>query len=112
MTPKLVILESPFAGATQEELNRNAEYTRRALRDSLLRGESPLASHVTYTAPGVLDDTDRDERMLGITAGLAWCTVAQGAVVYTDLGITPGMKLGIRRHMTNGVPIQYRQIGA
>ena len=49
---KLVILESPFAG----DVKRNTAYARAALRDSLLRGEAPIASHLLYTQDGVLDD--------------------------------------------------------
>lgn len=61
-------------------------YAREALRDSLLRGEAPIASHLLYTQKGVLDDRIREERGLGIAAGLAW-GVAEMTVVYADLGI-------------------------
>lgn len=47
-----VIIESPYAG----NVEANATYLRRCLRDSLLRGEAPFASHAIYTLPGVLDD--------------------------------------------------------
>lgn len=46
-----VILESPFAGHVES----NIEYARACIRDSLLRGEAPLASHLLYTQPGILD---------------------------------------------------------
>ena len=39
---KLVIMESPFAGAVQQ----NVHYARLCLRDCLLRGEAPIASHL------------------------------------------------------------------
>lgn len=47
-----VILESPYAG----EIDRNIRYARACVRDSLLRGESPIASHLLYTQSGILDD--------------------------------------------------------
>ena len=47
-----VIIESPFAG----DVDRNLRYARAAMRDCLLRGESPYASHLLYTQPGVLND--------------------------------------------------------
>ena len=50
---KKVIIESPFAGDTET----NIKYARECLRDSIFRGEAPLASHVLYTQDGVLDDT-------------------------------------------------------
>lgn len=104
---RLVILESPFAGDTV----RNSTYGRACVRDSLLRGEAPIASHLLYTQPGILDDNKIDERRLGIEAGLAWKKVAYASVIYTDLGISSGMNYGIEQAMAAGVPIEYRKIG-
>lgn len=103
---KLVILESPYAG----DLERNITYARACLRDSLLRGEAPIASHLLYTQPGVLDDNIPQERQHGIDAGLAWRAVAEATVVYDDLGITQGMSYGIRAAKKAGLPIEYRQL--
>ncbi len=104
---RLVILESPFAGnAWRRWLNRR--YARRCMRDSLLRGESPMLSHLLYTQ--VLDDADPQERGLGIAAGLAWGQVAVATVVYTDRGISSGMRLGIVRAVSEGRPVFYRSL--
>lgn len=104
---KRVILESPYAG----DVATNEAYARRALRDCLLRGEAPIASHLLYTQPGVLDDTIADERALGIEAGLVWGALAEATVVYTDRGISAGMRLGIERALREGRPIEYRSFG-
>jgi hypothetical protein len=88
---KRVILETPYRG----DIDVNISFARACLRDCLLRGESPIASHLLYTQEGVLDDNDADQRRLGIKAGLAWVHVADATVVYTDLGITEGMQQGI-----------------
>ncbi|OHD24256.1 MAG: hypothetical protein A2Y38_20020 [Spirochaetes bacterium GWB1_59_5] len=104
---RLVILESPYAG----DVERNITYARRALRDSLLRGEAPIASHLLYTQPGVLCDELPNERKHGIDAGLAWKAVAQASVVYVDLGVTAGMKYGIDAAMAAGLPIEFRELG-
>ena len=103
---KRVILESPYAG----DIEVNMLYARAAMRDCLLRGEAPFASHLLYTQPGVLDDTDPDERQQGIDAGLAWSDVADAVVVYTDRGISVGVKCGIERHEGAGRQIEYRTI--
>jgi hypothetical protein len=58
----------------------------------------------------VLDDNTVDDRSLGIAAGLAWGKVAELTVVYTDLGISPGMKQGIDRAKEEGRPIEHRSI--
>jgi hypothetical protein len=60
------------------------------------------------TQPGVLDDDQPDERALGIRAGLEWYGVADACVVYTDHGISNGMRQGIRRARDCGVPVELR----
>lgn len=99
-----VILESPFAG----DVERNIAYARAALRDCLLRGEAPLASHLLYTQPGVLDDDAPDERALGIEAGLVWGQLAEATVVYADRGISKGMHQGIEHAQREGRPVETR----
>lgn len=103
---KLVILESPYAG----DIEANVEYARRCVRDSLSRGEAPIASHLLYTQPGVLRDEVPEERQRGIDAGLAWRAVATASVVYTDRGITKGMEYGIVAAEAAGIPVEYRTI--
>jgi hypothetical protein len=100
--PKLVIIESPFAG----DVEANIEYARACVRDSLLRGESPIASHLLYTQPGILDDNIPSERQHGIDAGLAWRRVAD--VVYTGRGVSKGMEYGIAAAKEAGIPVIYR----
>lgn len=103
-----VVLESPFAGNIWRRwLNRRC--ARRCLRDSCLRGEAPIASHLLYTQ--ALHDDDPRERKIGIEAGLAWGTVADATVVYIDRGISHGMRLGIARAHAEGRPVEYRSIG-
>lgn len=106
MSLRRVILESPYAG----DVETNTAYARAAMRDSLTRGEAPLASHLFYTQPRVLDDGVPDERALGIEAGLAWGAQAEATVVYTDLGVTPGMELGIARATAEGRSVEYRSL--
>lgn len=103
---KLVILESPYAG----DVARNVAYARACLRDSLLRNEAPIASHLLYTQDGVLDDDVPEMRVLGIAAGLAWCPRSDGTVVYIDYGITKGMQGGIDRANAEGRPVEFRRI--
>ena len=103
---RLVIVESPFAG----DVERNVEYARACLRDSLARGEAPIASHLLSTQPGVLRDDHPEERQWGIDAGLAWGKVAEATAVYTDRGLSNGMKYGIERAQQDGRPVEYRSI--
>jgi len=103
-------VESPFAAPTPIGIERNLAYLRAAMRDCILRGESPYASHGLLTQPGVLRDSVPEERSLGIAAGFAWRSVADLTVVYTDLGITPGMAAGIEHAEREGRPVEYRRL--
>ena len=104
---KLVIIESPYAG----DVAKNLAYARACMRDCLLRGEAPFASHLLYTQDGVLDDGVKSERNLGIEAGLFWGQAAEATVVYTDLGISQGMAHGIQMAQLALREIEYRTIG-
>lgn len=108
--PRRVIIESPYAGKTPEETQKNVEYARACLRDSLMRGEAPFASHLLYTQEGVLDDTIPNERIRGILAGFAWRDAAERTAVYIDLGVTEGMSDGIEDSIARGVSVEYRMI--
>lgn len=101
-----VIVESPYAG----DVERNTRYARAAMHDCLMRGEAPYASHLLYTQPGVLDDDVPEERTLGIEAGLVWGEAAEATVMYTDLGVSGGMKLGEERARAAGRPVEYRTL--
>lgn len=104
---RLVIIESPYAG----DIERNVEYARACVRDSLSRGEAPIASHLLYTQPGILKDEVPQERQWGIDAGLAWRRVAEASAVYTDLGVSRGMEYGIAAAEKTGLPVERRTIG-
>lgn len=101
-----VIVESPYAG----DVVMHLRYLRACMRDCLLRGEAPFASHGLYTQTGVLDDNIPEERTRGIQAGFAWVTRADATVVYVDLGVSRGMDLGIEYAHDHGVPVEYRGI--
>lgn len=79
------------------------------MRDSLDRGEAPFASHLLY--PQVLDDGNSRERMQGMSAGFVWGQHAELVAVYCDLGVSEGMRVGIRAAEQNGVTVEYRDLG-
>jgi hypothetical protein len=60
-----------------------------ALLNSLLRGEAPFASHLLYTQVW----SEKPEiRANGIKAGVEVHHVCSQVVLYTDLGVSTGMK--------------------
>jgi hypothetical protein len=80
------------------------------MADCLARGEAPYASHGLYTQPGVLDDNIQEQRDLGIAAGFAWRKVAELTAVYTDRGVSTGMKFGIEDAQRRNCPVEHRQV--
>lgn len=100
-----VVLESPYAGETA----RNVDYARAALRDSLLRDEAPIASHLLHTQ--VLNDEDTDERRMGIRAGHDWIAQADLVVFYADLGCSNGMDEAKEEANRMGVRCETRYLG-
>jgi hypothetical protein len=102
-----VVLESPYAG----DIERNVKYARRAVRDSLSRGEAPIASHLLYTQPEILKDHISEERQWGIDAGLVWKDAAEATVMYIDYGMSEGMKLGLKHAKSKSHRVEFRKIG-
>ena len=103
---KLVIIESPYQG----DIAPHVEYARACIRHSLYLGESPIASHLLYTQPGVLIDAVPHLRRLGIEAGLAWVRVAELMAVYEDLGISSGMQDAIEEADRANLKVEYRNL--
>lgn len=125
MTVKLVIVESPYAPQAADpheasvELARNEAYLSACLADCLKRGEVPFASHGFFTRPGVLDDTNPEERMQGILAGIAisdafarTASVTGGyeykRALYEDRGWSSGMAFGLEDATKKGQPRERR----
>lgn len=99
-----VYLESPYA----VETDRNIRFARACVLDCLARGESAFASHLYFTQ--ALDDADEEQRRLGMEAGFAWAKHAHKTVVYTNLGISNGMREGIKRALEDGRHIEMRTL--
>ena len=103
---RLVVVESPYAG----DVEANVAYARRAMADCIRRGEAPLASHLLYTQPGILNDDIPAERARGIKAGLAWAMRADRAVFYLDRGWSKGMLEARAFFGDIGTLVEYRYL--
>lgn len=101
---RLVAIESSFAG----DALRNLAYLRACMKDCLMRGESPYASHGLLTQ--VLDDSVPSERELGIVAGFHWADKADLRAIYVDCGLSAGVRRGILRAIDIGQPIEFRSL--
>jgi hypothetical protein len=103
-----IILESPYAG----DVDANVAYARACVRDAVMRGDAPIASHLLFTQPGILRDELVAERKLGIAAGLAWVGAAEAMVLYIDRGISPGMQQAREIAELAGIPVEERRCRA
>lgn len=104
-----VFVESPYAG----NVARNEAYARACVADCIKRGENPMASHLFFTQPGVLDDKKPDERKRGIELGFAWAEkVGAKSAFYVDLGVSGGMQAGILEAARVGRRIEFRTLPA
>lgn len=106
-----VVLESRFSASDTKGLVLNKKFTLACMRDCFLKGEAPYASHVIYAHPHFLDDFVATERALGMHAGFLWGDLAVKTIVYTDLGISTGMQMGIEHAKKVNRPIEYRELG-
>src|SRR5262245_3328794 len=108
---KRVIVESPYANSVRSEQVKNIAYARTAMKDCIIRGEAPFASHLLYTQPFVLDDEIPTERLIGIEAGYAWGDAAALHAFYTDRGWSNGMLLALNRCTKRRYDVEFRSIG-
>ena len=108
----LVLIESPFAGKSEQEKKDNISYARKCMADSFGRGEMPFAGHLLYTQEGILDDDIPEQRFLGIETAFKWAKSAGAgkSVVYVDRGLSRGMIGGIKRAKIDGRIICFRSL--
>lgn len=106
---KAIVAASPWKAADKVTADRNREYALRIMADSLARGEAPFLSHLLYTQ--ILDDSDIEDRRLGLFAESRWIKKADKLVVYHDYGVSPGMRDAIAFATENEIPVEHRSIG-
>jgi len=100
-----VVIESPYAG----DIDANVAYARRAILDSVSRGEAPIASHLLFPT-FILDDNVAESRRLGIECGLAWHHVADAVIFYKDRGMSPGMATALTHCQAHGIHWEVRYL--
>lgn len=105
---QLIIIESPFHAPTESLFERNLIYLDMCIRDSILRGEAPFASHKLY--PGALREEEPAERDLGIRCGYEWWRAASLIAFYLDLGASKGMMRAQGRARTMNIKTENRRI--
>ena len=105
MPPRAPQIQRMSAARSRPMSNMRADACAIVMRD-----EAPIASHLLFTQPGILDDHVPAERTLGIDAGHAWLIHADAVVFYIDRGMSHGMQVAMRRAQRAGVDTELRSI--
>lgn len=98
----LVFICSPLRGDYIENQKRAKGYCREAI----MAGYIPIAPHVYFTQ--FLDDTVESERILGIDCGIALLDKCSEIWIYTERGISDGMKTEIEHAKQKGIKLVWR----
>jgi len=83
---KRVFICSPYHG----DIERNLEIARKLSRAVALQGHMPIAPHLLF--PQFLDDNDDTQRDLAMAFCQELVLACDAIVVYTNGGISPGMR--------------------
>jgi len=95
-----VFICSPYAG----DVIGNIEKARRYLRFAVDKGTIPFAPHLLY--PQVLDDSNPEDRSLGLFFGLVWLGRCHELWVFGSV-CSQGMAEEIGCASCRGMPIRY-----
>lgn len=98
------VIISPFAG----DKDLHTQYALACAEDCINLGEAPFASHLLY--PLFLDDSDPEDRQVGIRCGQEWMRVANLVAVYSDFGVSAGMTEDLDFARGLGLRIVYRNL--
>ncbi len=95
---KLIYVASPYQGNVEQ----NVEDAKAYCRYVMAKGNVPLASHLLY--PQMLDDTNPDERQLGIQLGFELLKHCDELWAFGET-LSLGMSLEVAEAESLGIPI-------
>lgn len=98
---KLVIVETPWAPSGGFSTRQRADYSKRAVEDSLRRGESPISFDWMMSVDGLLSETRHKK---------GWIVRCDHVSFYVDQGWTPRMESIKDFCKINMVPMYVRNI--
>ncbi len=101
-----VFICSPLSAPTADGIARNIQLAQDLAYAAMkLEDVAAFCPHGFYTA--FLDDTDPDERELGLLAGKSWLDVADEIWVFSKYGITKGMAQEIERASADKTVVRF-----
>jgi hypothetical protein len=103
---KLVCIESPWRNFALAR-----PYLSACIRDAVMRGEVPIASHAMFCVASDFNDEVDADRALGLTAARVMIQNCQLVAVYCDHGISEGMRRAMEFAFSINKPVETRRIG-
>jgi len=97
---KLIFVSSPYS----DDPDEGTKMARRYCRIVTDQGHIPFAPHLIYTQ--FLDDSNENERKIGIAAGLAFLGKCDELWAFGE-NMSRGMKLEINEAIRLGLPVLY-----
>ena len=97
----LVYICSPYAG----DIDGNVAKAIRYCRFAIDKGCIPIASHLLY--PQILDDSDAEERKLGLFFGMVLLDVCREIWIFSDGDYSKGMQAEYNRAVKKEYKIRY-----
>lgn len=97
---------SPYRGVTKEEVEKHIKYAKELTRTVLLHGFGVVTPHLYIT--NCLDDSNPEERKLGLVASLEILKKCDVIYVGQRYGISEGMAAEIKEAEKLGIPVFYR----
>ena len=99
MFMKKVFICSPYRG----NVEKNVECARKHARMAAICGYCPVASHLLF--PQFLNDSDPDERILGISLGVELMKLCDEVWIFGSL-ISNGMAFELQKVRELGLPVR------
>lgn len=98
---------SRYRGKDKTEIDRHIQYAKDLTREALLHGHCAVTPHLYMT--DCLNDSDPDERMLGLEAALELLEKCDAVIVGKKYGISEGMAAEIAEAKVLNIPVLYRE---
>lgn len=92
---------------TKEQIAAHIEYAKELTREALLYGHCAIAPHLYIT--DCLDDSDPEERQIGLETALEILARCDAVIVGQRFGISEGMAAEIAEAKKLGIPVFYRK---
>lgn len=101
-------IRSRYRGKDKVEIEKHIQYAKDLTRKALLHGHCAVTPHLYITE--CLNDSDPDERMLGLDAALELLAKCDAVIVGQRFGISEGMQAEIDRAKILNIPVFYRDV--